>query len=417
MGVTVRAFKAVRPTPELAAKVAALPYDVMNTEEAREMAAGNPHSFLHVDKAEIDLPASTDPYSAEVYTKAKENLVSLIKTAMLQDEQPNLYIYRLTGYGQTQTGLAACVSAAEYELGMIKRHEFTRPDKEQDRISHMEACEAHTGPIFLAYRSNESAKPEEIMAECVKQTPTYDFTAEDGVRHEMWVVSDKAVQDALIGAFREISYLYIADGHHRNATAVKVAHARNEKITATGGELDPNAEHDFYLAVIFPHTQLKILDYNRVVKDLNGMDEAAFLDKLSETWNAEKSPTPVKPSKKHEVGMYMAKQWYKLTAKNPPPESDAIGNLDCSVLQNTLLSPILGIADPRSDKRIDFVGGIRGLEELEKRVNSGEMKVAFALFPTSMTELMNVADKDQIMPPKSTWFEPKLRSGLLVHVF
>ncbi|MCL1863949.1 MAG: DUF1015 family protein [Defluviitaleaceae bacterium] len=417
MGVTIRAFKALRPKPDLASKVAALPYDVMNTEEAREMATGNPYSFLHVDKAEIDLPPDTDPYSNQVYSKAAENLKSLAKTAMLRDEQPNLYIYRLTGYGQTQTGLAACVSAAEYELGLIKRHEFTRPDKEQDRINHMEACEAHTGPIFLAYRSDESAKPEEIISECIKQTPVYDFTAEDNVRHEMWVISDKTTQDALAAAFRDISYLYIADGHHRNATAVKVAHARNEKITSAGGDLDPNAEHDFYLAVIFPHSQLKILDYNRVVKDLNGMDKASFLGKLNEGWSIEKSPTPVKPSKKHEVGMYMSKQWYKLTAKNPPGADDAIGNLDCSVLQNSLLSPILGITDPRSDKRIDFVGGIRGLEELEKRVNSGEMAVAFALFPTSMEELMNVADKGQIMPPKSTWFEPKLRSGLLVHNF
>jgi uncharacterized protein (DUF1015 family) len=419
--MTVRPFKAVRPKPELAEKVAALPYDVMNTEEAREMAKGNAFSFLRVDKAEIDLPPNTDPYSAQVYAKAKENLQSLIKEAMLQDKQPNLYIYRLTGYGQTQTGLAACVSAAEYELGLIKRHEFTRPDKEQDRINHMLACEAHTGPIFLAYRSDApsqaSAKPEEIMANCVKQKPAYDFTAEDGVRHEMWVVEDSKTQADLIAAFREIPYFYIADGHHRNATAVKVAHTRNETTVAAGGSPDPDAEHDFYLAVIFPHTELKILDYNRVVKDLNGMDAAAFLKKLEADWSIEKSDAPVKPERKYAVGMYMAGEWYRLTLKNPPPSSDSIGSLDCSVLQNTLLSPVLGITDPRSDKRIDFVGGIRGLEGLEQRVNSGEMAVAFALCPTSMEELMTVADANQIMPPKSTWFEPKLRSGLLVHTF
>ncbi|MCL2386492.1 MAG: DUF1015 family protein [Defluviitaleaceae bacterium] len=416
MGVTVKPFMAVRPKPEHAAAVAALPYDVMNTEEAREMAAGNPHSFLRVDKAEIDLPPETDPYSPAVYAKAKENLRALIDSVMLQDAQPNLYIYRLTGYGQTQTGLAACVSAAEYELGLIKRHEFTRPDKEQDRINHVEACEAHTGPIFLAYRTEDAGgtSPQTIMSEYVKKTATYDFTAEDGVRHEMWVVDNLETQDALIQAFREIPALYIADGHHRNATAVKVANKRNE---AAGEALDPNAEHDYYLAVIFPHTELAILDYNRVVKDLNGLDETAFLAALEADWKVEKSPTPMKPERKHIVGMYMKNQWYRLELKTTPDPADVIGKLDCSVLQNTLLSPILGIKDPRADKRIDFVGGIRGLEGLEARVNSGEMAIAFALHPTSMPELMAVADADQIMPPKSTWFEPKLRSGLLVHLF
>lgn len=414
MGITVKPFKAVRPKAEFAAAVAALPYDVMNTEEARQMAAGNPHSFLRVDKAEIDLDPNTDPYSPPVYAKAKLNLHKLMETSMLQDEQPNLYVYRLTGYGQTQTGLAACVSAAEYEQGLIKRHEFTRPDKEQDRINHVVATEAHTGPIFLAYRSQDSAEPAEIMAECVKQKPVYDFTAEDGVRHELWVVDNPETQNALIGAFKKIPCLYIADGHHRNATAAKVAQMCNE---AAGAAADPNAEHNFYLAVIFPHDALAILDYNRVVKDLNGMDISAFLNALKADWGVEKSETPVKPKRKHVVGMYLARQWYCLTMKNPPASSDEIGSLDCSVLQNTLLSPVLGINDPRADNRIDFVGGIRGLDELEKRVNSGEMAVAFALHPTSMDELMAVADANQIMPPKSTWFEPKLRSGLLVHLF
>jgi len=416
VGVTVKPFKAVRPKPEFASAVAALPYDVMNTEEARVMAAGNPHSFLRVDKAEIDLPPDTDPYSAEVYAKANENLQGLIQSAMLQDAQPNFYVYRLTGYGQTQTGLAACVSAAEYGLGIIKRHELTRADKEQDRINHMVACEAHTGPIFLAYRSQDSAKPAEIMAEYVKQKAEYDFTAEDGVRHELWVIDDLETQDALVKAFEQIPNLYIADGHHRNATAAKVAKMRN-KNAAMAGSIDLDAEHNFYLAVIFPHDELAILDYNRVVKDLNGMDSSVFLEKLKADWNIEKSDTQVKPECKHVVGMYMAKQWYRLTVKNPPNSSDVIGSLDCSVLQNTLLSPILGVNDPRADKRIDFVGGIRGLDELEKRVDSGEMVVAFALHPTSMDELMAVADANEIMPPKSTWFEPKLRSGLLVHMF
>ncbi|MCL2048367.1 MAG: DUF1015 family protein [Defluviitaleaceae bacterium] len=420
MGVTIKAFKAVRPRPELASAVAALPYDVMNAAEAREMAEGNPHSFLRVDKAEIELPPSTDPYSPEVYQKANENLQTLIKTAMLQDQQPNLYIYRLTGYGQVQTGLAACVSADEYERGLIKRHEFTRPEKEQDRINHMLACEAHTGPIFLAYRrerAGEANDPAAIMAEYTKNAPEYSFTADDGVKHELWVIDKLQVQNQLVEAFGQIPALYIADGHHRNATAAKVAKMRDER-----------GEHDFYLAVIFPHDELAILDYNRVITDLNGASEAEFLDKLGADWLIESGcaacrcggsmcGSQIKPSKKFEVGMYLTDTWYRLTLKNPPASADPIQSLDCSVLQNTLLAPILGINDPRADKRIDFVGGIRGLGELEKRVDSGEMAVAFALFPTSMDELMAVADADQIMPPKSTWFEPKLRSGLLVHLF
>jgi len=411
MGVTIKPFKAVRPKPELVSKVAALPYDVMNTEEARIMAEGNPYSFLRVDKAEIDLPPETDPYSQQVYDKAKENFQELIDSAMLQDDKPNLYIYRLTGYGRTQTGLAACVSVDEYNRGLIKKHEFTRPEKEQDRINHMIATEAHTGPIFVAYRSDDSAESGDIMAEFVKRDATYDFVAEDGVQHEMWVVDDKNVQDALVNAFAKVPCLYIADGHHRNATALKIAQMRNE---ANGS---PDAEHNFYLAVIFPHDELAILDYNRVVKDLNSKDLPAFLEALKTDWNVEKSEMPLKPNRKYMVGMYTEGQWYCLTLKNIPNASDTIGSLDCSVLQDKLLSPILGINDPKTDKRIDFVGGIRGLEGLEQRVDSGEMAVAFALFPTSMNELMAVADANQIMPPKSTWFEPKLRSGLLVHQF
>jgi len=457
MGVTVRPFAAVRPKSELASAVAALPYDVMNTEEAREMAAGNPYSFLRVDKAEIDLPPATDPYDAAVYAKAGENLQELISRAMMRDDKPCFYIYRLTGYGQVQTGLAACVSAAEYEAGIIKRHEFTRPDKELDRINHMLACEAHTGPIFLAYRDpstpseghhrlqecealssvtkpdNEcegatgDASPKAIMAEWAEKQATYDFTAEDGVRHQLWVVDDAVVIAALAGAFKNIPALYIADGHHRNATAAIVAKQRNE----AAANANPDAEHNFYLAVIFPHDELAILDYNRVVKDLNGADATVFLTALEAEWHVEKRDEAVKPAQKFEVGMYLANAvegsdagietglgvWYRLTLKKPPNSSDPIENLDCSILQNKLLDPLLGIHDPRADKRIDFVGGIRGLTELEKRVNSGEMAVAFALFPTSMDELMGVADANQIMPPKSTWFEPKLRSGLLVHEF
>jgi len=416
MGVTIKPFRAVRPKPQLAASVAALPYDVMNTEEARETAAGNPYSFLRVDKAEIDLPPETDPYDAKVYSQAKKNFCELINSAMIQDEEKNFYIYRLTGCGQVQTGLAACVSAAEYERGLIKRHEFTRPDKELDRINHMLACEAHTGPIFLAYRG-EFESPAKIMAQYTKNTPEYSFVADDGVKHELWVVADDATKNALVRAFEKIPALYIADGHHRNATAAIVAKQR-------AGDAD--AEHNFYLAVIFPHDELAIFDYNRVVTDLNGATPAEFLRKISADWNVEKISSQAKPAKKFEVGMYLRGEktndtdshgWYRLTLKNPPVSADAIENLDCSVLQNILLAPILGINDPRTDKRIDFVGGIRGLAELERRVNSGETAVAFAMFPTSMDELMAVADANQIMPPKSTWFEPKLRSGLLVHLF
>ncbi|MDR0273494.1 MAG: DUF1015 family protein [Clostridiales bacterium] len=414
--MTIKPFKAVRPKPELVSKVAALPYDVMNTEEARVMAAGNPYSFLRVDKSEIDLPPETDPYSDEVYAKAGENLRELIKSAMTQDAQQNFYVYRLTGYGQTQTGLAACVSVSEYELGLIKKHELTRADKELDRINHMVACEAHTGPIFLAYRSEDSSEAKKILREIVNEKPVYDFTAEDGVQHELWIVGCVETQDTLIRAFEKIPALYIADGHHRNATAAKVAKMRNASTVASGS-LDLDAEHNYYLAVIFPHDELAILDYNRVVKDLNGMEQSAFLEKLESNWNIEKSSAPVKPARKFEIGMYLSNQWYRLALKNLPDSADTINSLDCSVLQNTVLSPILGINDLRSDKRIDFVGGIRGLAELEKRVNSGEMEVAFALFPTSMNELMSVADAKQIMPPKSTWFEPKLRSGMLVHEF
>ena len=413
MAITVRPFYAVRPQKEYAAKVAALPYDVMNAEEARIMAEGNPYSFLHVDKAEIDFPPDTDPYSAPIYAKAKENLDKLMKDGILiKDEQANLYIYRLTMGGRAQVGLAACVSVEEYEKGLIKRHEFTRPEKEQDRINHMKACNAHTGPIFLAYRADASSgqtSPRELMAEWIKgHTPVYDFVADD-VRHELWVVDDKGIQEKIMQAFKQIPCLYIADGHHRNATAMKVAQMRNAENN------QPDAEHNFYLGVIFPHDALEIMDYNRVVTDLNGMEPAAFIEKLKKIGTVEPSIEPVKPKRKFEFGMYMAGEWYRLTIE--AQKTDAIGSLDASVLQERVLSSILGIQDPRRDKRIDFVGGIRGLKELERRVDSGEMAAAFSMHPTSMEELMAVADADQIMPPKSTWFEPKLLSGLLVHVF
>jgi len=413
MGITVKPFHGVRPKPEYAAAVAALPYDVMNAEEARVMVEGNPHSFLHVDKAEIDLPPDTDPYSQAVYDKAKENLDGLIKDGILvQDGQANLYVYRLTMNGRAQVGLAACVSVEEYEKGLIKKHEFTRKEKEIDRINHMIACNAHTGPIFLAYRADAvsgQATPQALMADWIKdKNPVYDFVA-DSVRHELWVVDDTEVQKQLEQAFKQIPCLYIADGHHRNATAAKVAEMRNAKTP------QPEAEHNFYLGVIFPHDALEIMDYNRIVTDLNGMEPAEFIEELKKIGTVEPSSGPVKPGGKFEFGMYMAGQWYKVIVKSL--KSDAIGTLDVSVLQDRILSPLLGINDPRTDNRIDFVGGIRGLKELERRVDSGEMAVAFSMYPTAMEELMNVSDAGQVMPPKSTWFEPKLLSGVLVHLF
>ena len=413
MSITVKPFRAVRPQAKYVSAVAALPYDVMNAEEARVMVEGNPHSFLHVDKAEIDLPPDIDPYSAPVYAKAKENLDALINDGVLvQDEQENLYIYRLTMNGRAQIGLAACVSTEEYEKGLIKRHEFTRPEKEIDRINHMVACNAHTGPIFLAYRADAvsgQASPHAMMAEWVnKNDPVYDFIADD-VRHELWVVDDTKVQEKIVQAFQQVPCLYIADGHHRNATAAKVAQMRNAE------NHQPDAEHNFYLGVIFPHDALEIMDYNRVVTDLNGMEPAGFIEELKKIGTVEPSSEPVKPRGKYEFGMYMAGGWYRLTIKSL--KSDAIGSLDVSVLQERVLSPILGIQDPRRDNRIDFVGGIRGLKELERRVDSGEMAVAFSMYPTAMEELMDVSDAGEVMPPKSTWFEPKLLSGMLVHLF
>ena len=415
MGVTIRPFSAVRPQRKYAAQVAELPYDVMNADEARTIAKGNPYSFLHVDKAEIDLPPDVDPYDPRVYAKAKENLDAFVRDDVLfQDGRPNFYIYRLDGYGNTQTGLAACVSTEEYERGLIKKHEFTRADKEQDRVNHVSACSAHTGPIFLAYRAEGAAQPKDLMEEWIaSHEPEYDFTADDGVRHVLWVVDDERTQNALAESFRSVQHLYIADGHHRNASALKVAAMRNGELPKP----DESAEHNFYLGIIFPHDELMILDYNRLIKDLNGKNTETFIQELQNIFIIEKSEKPVKPVNKHVFGMYLSGVWYSLTLKAHTDPADVIGSLDVSVLQEKVLSPVLNIRDPKTDKRIDFVGGVRGLDELARRVDSGEMAVAFSMCPTSMDELMAVADAGFIMPPKSTWFEPKLRSGLLVHVF
>ena len=406
----IRKFKAIRPTSEMAEAVAALPYDVVNSEEAREMTKDKPYSFLHVDKAEIDLPVDTDIYSPQVYAKAKENLDKFVSDGILvQDNKPMLYVYELTMDGISQTGLAACTSIDEYLNGIIKKHELTREDKEQDRIRHVDICNANTGPIFLAYRTVDEISA--IIENVKKNAPVYDFTAEDGIKHRAWVIDNDETANKLIELFKAVPNLYIADGHHRNASAAKVGLKRRaEHPDYTGDE-----EFNYYLAVIFPSDQLKIMDYNRVVKDLNGMTSEEFMNKLAEKFDIHEAEGKAKPEKQYDFGMYLDKKWYMLTAKENLRVNDAVAGLDVSILQDNVLIPILGIGDIRTDKRIDFVGGIRGLGELERRVDSGEMKVAFAMYPTSIDQLMTIADENKIMPPKSTWFEPKLRSGLFIH--
>ena len=406
----IRKFKAIRPTSKMAEAVAALPYDVVNSEEAREMTKDKPYSFLHVDKAEIDLPVGTDIYSPQVYAKAKENLDKLVSDGILvQDNKPMLYVYELTMDGRSQTGLVACTSIDEYLNGIIKKHELTREDKEQDRIRHVDICNANTGPIFLAYRTVDEISA--IIENVKKNAPVYDFTAENGIKHRAWVIDNDETANKLIELFKAVPNLYIADGHHRNASAAKVGLKRRaEHPDYTGDE-----EFNYYLAVIFPSDQLKIMDYNRVVKDLNGMTSEEFMNKLAEKFDIHEADGRAKPEKQYDFGMYLDKKWYMLTAKENLRVNDAVAGLDVSILQDNVLIPILGIGDIRTDKRIDFVGGIRGLGELERRVDSGEMKVAFAMYPTSIDQLMTIADENKIMPPKSTWFEPKLRSGLFIH--
>ncbi len=398
-------FAALRPDARYAKEVAAPPYDVLSSEEARAAAADNPNSFLHVDKAEIDLPPGTDIYSpGAVYAKAGENLRKLTdKGVLAKDAKPCLYIYRLTREGNSQTGLAACVDAGDYESGVIKKHEFTRPDKEQDRVEHVLACSAHTGPIFMAYR-NQAGLKEIISDWCETRAPAYDFTGGDGVGHTLWVLDDDGAIGEVVNAAAQLPCVYIADGHHRSAAAARVAALRK------------TAETGKFLAVMFPQEELRILDYNRLIKDLNSLSVQEFFKKIEDDFDVTASNGPVKPSATYEYGFYAEGRWYRLTYKKAAP-TDAVEALAVSILQDKILSPVLNIQDPRSDKRIDFVGGARGTEGLSKRVDSGEMKAAFSLSPTKMEELLNVADNGLIMPPKSTWFEPKLLSGLLIHEF
>ncbi len=408
----IKPFRAIRPIAEKAEKVAALPYDVMSSEEAREMVKGNPYSFLHVDKAEIDLDRSIDLYDTKVYQKAKQNMEQMVQNGiMIQDKQPLLYIYCLTMNGKSQIGLVACTSIDEYLNNTIKKHELTRADKEADRIRHVDTLNANTGPIFLAYHKNDEVKAI-LQSVMKKEQAVYDFISEDGIAHKIWLITEQKDITKLIEIFQKIPSLYIADGHHRNASAVKVGYKRREqKPDYTGKE-----EFNYYLSVLFSDDELYIMDYNRVVKDLNGLTQKEFLQKIREKFDIVpyEQKGCCRPQQRHQFGMYLDK-WYLLTAKKEIIPKDIVSSLDVSILQKEILEPILSIGDPRTDKRIDFIGGIRGLEALQQKVDNGEMKVAFSMYPTSMEELMSVADANKIMPPKSTWFEPKLRSGLFIH--
>lgn len=408
---TIKAFKGIRPAKEYAKDVAALPYDVVNSDEAREMVKGKPYSFLHVDKAEVDLDPSVNIYDDSVYEKAKENLYGMIdKGILIKDTDDCFYIYELTMEGRKQTGLVVCTSIDEYIDGTIKKHELTREDKEQDRIRHVDTLNANTGPIFLAYKYNEEIN--NIIENWKNEhSSEYDFLTDEGTNQRVWVINDNATIEKLTSLFDKVSNFYIADGHHRNASAVKVGlKRRNENPNYTGEE-----EFNYYLSVLFPDSQLAILDYNRVIKDFNGLSKEEFIEKLSEKFEIKKENGMFKPSEIHTFGFYTDKQWYSMKAKKEIIKNDVIESLDVSILQNNVLVHILEIDDIRTSKRIDFVGGIRGLSELEKRVDSGEMVGAFAMYPTSMAELMAIADENKIMPPKSTWFEPKLQSGLFIH--
>ncbi len=407
----IRPFKAYRPKPELASRVASVPYDVINTREARELAEGNPYSFLHVCRPEIDLPEGIDEHDGRVYATGAANLKQFIAQGILfQEETESLYVYQQRMGDHMQAGLVALCSVKEYETETIKKHEFTRRDKEDDRTRHVTGQAANAEPVFLTYRAQAEI---DAIVDAVRATePLYDVTTPDGIGHTVWRVASADRIARLIELFGGIRALYIADGHHRTASAVRYGQACRARNPHPTGE-EP---YEFFMAVVFPHNQLKILDYNRLVKDLRGLSPAEFLHKVEEKFAVAPSDTRA-PDKANTFGMCLGGKWYSLTArKGSFPSNDPIKRLDVSILQDNLLAPVLGIADPRSDKRIDFVGGIRGMDELERRVRGG-YAVAFALYPTSLSQLMDVADAGQVMPPKSTWFEPKLRSGLLVRLY
>jgi uncharacterized protein (DUF1015 family) len=408
----IKPFAGLRPAANRADNVAAPPYDVVSTSEARVMVDGRPWSFLHISRPEVDLPKGTDPYSPAVYAKARENLELMIAEGiLLRDPGVRYYVYRLTMGRHVQTGLVAAASVAAYDADRIKKHEFTRPVKEDDRVRQIDALNAQTGPVFLVYPSD--ADIDAALAEVAASAPEVAITAVDGVCHQVWSVADAAAIDRLTQAFEALDALYVADGHHRSAAASRVAAARRAANPGHTGE-EP---YNYFLAVIFPHTQMQILAYNRLVRDLHGLDAEAFLARVAVPFRVEPSSAPVQPARPAEFGMYLDGAWYRLTLDpGRIPWDDPVARLDVSLLQDNLIEPILGIVDPRRDDRIDFVGGIRGLEGLTIRVDHGEMRVAFSLYPTRMPDLMAVADIGEVMPPKSTWFEPKLADGLVSHI-
>ncbi len=414
--ITIHPFKALRPEAQHAKQVASRPYDVLNSKEAKIEAQGNPSSFLHITKSEIDLPDSTDIHSREVYERAKDNLDAFIsRNILFRESKPCYYIYQLImparagsdGNARSQTGLVCGSSVDDYEKDLIKKHEFTRPEKEKDRINHITTTGAQTGNVFLAYRNVDEI--DALISKWKKEkNPVYDLLADDGIQHSIWIINDTATISLISELFKtKVPFTYIADGHHRAASAAKVRKALGKKATEGA---------DIFLTTLFPSNQLHIMDYNRVVKDLNGLTEAEFLEKVQGSFTVEKADKAFSPANLHEFGLYTGKKWYRLTAKENTYTTDPIGILDVTILQNNLLDPILGIKDQRTDERIDFVGGIRGLEELEKRVDSGEMALAISLHPVSIQQLFDIADSGNVMPPKSTWFEPKLRDGLLTHL-
>ena len=409
----IKAFKGVRPATDKIKEVASPPYDVLNSAEARIEVKGKPNSFLHVVKPEVDLPENTDIYDEAVYQKGKENLYKMIEDGILiQDDKPCYYLYRLIMGNVDEIGLVVGASIEDYENDIIKKHEHTRAVKEADRIKHVDTLNANSGPVFLTYKAKRNMN--ELVDVLIQNDPTYDFEAQDGIKHIFWKIDQEDIIEKITNIFKDIDYLYVADGHHRSASGTIVGQRRREANPNHTGE----EEYNFFLSVLFPHDQLYIMDYNRVVQDLNGLTDEDFLIKVKENFDVEKfcCAESIKPEELHTFGMYLAGDWYKLIAKKGTyPANDPVKSLDVSILQENLLHPILEIGDPRKDKRIDFVGGIRGLDELSKRVDAGEA-VAFALFPTSIEQLMAIADAGEVMPPKSTWFEPKLRSGVIVHL-
>ncbi len=403
----IKPFRGLRPAPHHAADVAAPPYDVLSTDEARIRANGKPWSFLHISKPEIDLSVDTDPYAPAVYAKAVENLAKMMQAGILhRDSQPSYYAYRIEMGSHTQTGFVATASVEAYDAGRIKKHEFTRPDKEDDRVRQIDALNAQTGPVLLAYPDSRQA--DALLSQACAGAPVAEVVADDGIRHSIWIVSDNTLIADITAAFEAMPALYIADGHHRSAAASRVATSRRKT--------DSEQSSDYFLSVIFPQHQMKIMDYNRVVKDLNGLTADEFLKRIEKCYAVAPACDAVKPSCPGEVGLYLPGRWFRLNIDPKLFVADPVARLDVSLLSEYLLGPVLGITDLRRDKRIDFVGGIRGLSELEKRVDSGEMAAAFAMYPTRMADLMAVADAGQVMPPKSTWFEPKLADGLVSHV-